>query len=269
MGLITTKSYTTVVSADNLAAALTAITIPATASSATATLSSLVSAAGGVPALAPGSLATASGSDLATGQAAASEVPWSASLGGSSVTILDSSGTSTTAPLGYVSSGQAIFQIPDSVATGAATVTVTSGDGTASSAKATLTSLAPALFTLNSTGLAGADAICVSSSGAKTAENVYETVNGTLQPLPLNLGACAQTVLMLYATGMDKATASGTKVTIGSVAATVQSAGPQGSLPGLDQISVVIPASLKGKGNVSIVVSAGGMTSNTVNVTVK
>jgi uncharacterized protein (TIGR03437 family) len=49
----------------------------------------------------------------------------------------------------------------------------------------------------------------------------------------------------------------------------VQYAGPGGGFPGLDQINVVIPQSLAGNGSVPIMVSTGGMTSNTVNVTIQ
>ncbi len=268
VGLITTSTYTTVVSADNQAAALTAVSIPAAQAGSSAPLSQLGSAAGGVAALAPGSLAMATGTDLANAQAIASGLPWPASLGGSSISVQDSAGATTPAPLGFVSPGQVDFQIPDSVATGAATVLVTSGDGTASSASVTLTSLAPALFTLNSASLAAGDAFCVSSSGARAAESLYQLVNDAVEAAPLNLAACAQTILQLYATGLDKATANGVQVTIGGVKAAVQSVGPQGSVPGVDQISFAIPATLAGKGSVSVSVSAGGLSSNTVNVTI-
>jgi uncharacterized protein (TIGR03437 family) len=146
---------------------------------------------------------------------------------------------------------------------------VTSGDGTVSSAQATLTALAPALFVLNNSSLTAAVAVCVAASGAQTAEYPYQAVNNAIAAQPLNLAACSETVLELYGTGLDNATALGVQVTIGGAPATVSYAGPQGTYPGLDQINVVIPASLGGRGNVPIVLSAGGMTANTVNVTIQ
>lgn len=268
VGLIKTSTYTTVLSADNQAGAMTAVSVPKVTSGSTGALSGLRSAVAGVTALAPGSLAIATGTDLATAQAAASSAPWPASLGGSSASIKDSTGATTAAPLGFVSPGQVNFLIPDNAATGAATVTVNSGDGSSSAGKVTLTTLAPALFAVDSAGLAAADATCVSSGGARTSEAVYRVVSNTVEAEPLNLSACAQTILQLYATGLDKATASGVQVTIGGAKATVQSVGPQATWPGLDQISFTVPTSLAGKGSVSISVSAGGMTSNSVNVTI-
>jgi uncharacterized protein (TIGR03437 family) len=225
-----------------------------------------------VAALAPGSLASiyaASGTILSAGQPTPSGLPWQTSLNGTAVTILDATGASTPAPLLYVSASQVNFLIPDTVALGPATVTVTSGTQTVATGQATVTALAPALFTLNTSNLAAAYAECVSSGGAQTVEDPFEVVNGTIQALPLNLKACAQTVLQLYATGLDIATAAAVQATIGTTPATVQSAGPGGMLPWIDEVDVVIPQSLVGAGNVPVVITAGGLSSNMVYVTIQ
>lgn len=83
----------------------------------------------------------------------------------------------------------------------------------------------------------------------------------------LHRGACSQTRLLLFATGMDKVTASDVQVTIGEVSSPVKFAGPQGTFIWLDQINVVVPRALAGSGTVPIVLTAGGQTTNTVNVT--
>lgn len=227
------------------------------------------SAAAGVTAVAPGSLATAFGTDLATTTANASTTTLPVTLGGTGVSILDGAGTVTPAPLVYVSPTQVNYLIPDAVATGSGSVTVTSGDGTQSSGQVNITSVAPALFTLNAANLAAADALCVSANGSQTEENVYQVMSDAVVAAPINLAACSQTVLELYATGMDRVSAGDVKATIGGAAGSVLYAGPQGAFIGLDQINVVIPQSLAGSGNVPIVLSAGGVTSNTVNVTLQ
>ena len=229
----------------------------------------VTSAAGGVLSLAPGSLASAYGADLANGAPNSTTLPWPPSFEGTSIAITDSTGAKTPAPLTYVSQGQVNFQIPDTVPAGPVTMAVTSGDGTVSTAQATLTKYAPALFTLNASNLAAAVAICVSSSGAQTAEYPYQVVSGAIVALPLNLGACAQTVLELYGTGIDAATASNTQVSMNGVSAPVLFAGPQQTYPGLDQINITIPKSLAGTGSVSIVMTVAGTASNTVNITVQ
>jgi fibronectin-binding autotransporter adhesin len=274
-GLANGFNYTAAVSgsqfnlmAQNSGVATTSPPVPFTSTG----LSQLSSAAGGVPALAPGSLAAAyaaSGTSLATGQPSAPPAPWPTSVNGTSVAILDYTGLTTAAPLTYVSADQVDFLIPDTVALGPALVTITSGTQAVGTQLVTLTDLAPSLFTLNSDGLAAAYAACVSSSGTITTETPFQAVNGAVVAQALNLAACSQTILELYGTGLDDATASGTQVMFGEVAGTVQYAGPGGGFPGLDQINVVIPQSLAGKGSVPVVVSAGGMTSNKVNITIQ
>jgi uncharacterized protein (TIGR03437 family) len=102
-----------------------------------------------------------------------------------------------------------------------------------------------------------------------TTEDPFQVVCDALAPQPLNLGLCSQTVLELYGTGLDEATAANVQVTIGGVTSLVEYAGPSGGYPGLDQVNVLIPQTLAGRGNVSVVVSAGGMTANTVNVSIQ
>jgi uncharacterized protein (TIGR03437 family) len=231
-------------------------------------LSQFSSAAGGVPALSPGANASVYGTDLSTGQPAAPQLPWPTSVAGTAVTLVDSTGASTTAPLNYVSATQVNFLIPSTVATGPVTVTVTSGDGTMSSARATLTPLAPALYTLNASNLAAAYVDCVAGN-TQTLENPFQVSGGVLVAQAVNLSACGQNILLLYGTGLDKAQAANVQVMFGNTAGTVLYTGPQGTWPGLDQINVLIPKSLEGAGNISVVLSVAGMTANTVNFTIQ
>jgi len=231
-------------------------------------LSQFSSAAGGVAALSPGANASVYGSDLSTGQPAAPQLPWPTSLAGTTVNLVDSTGASTSAPLNYVSAAQVNFLIPSTVSTGPVTVTVTSGDGTMSSARATLTRVAPALYTLNASNLAAAYVDCVVGA-AQTIESPFQVSGGALVAQPVNLASCDQNVLPLYGTGLDKAQAASVQVMFGNTAGTVQYVGPQGTWPGLDQINVLVPKSLEGAGNVSVVLSVAGMTANTVNFTIQ
>ena len=49
----------------------------------------------------------------------------------------------------------------------------------------------------------------------------------------------------------------------------VQYAGDQGGFQGLDQVNVILPQTLAGKGPVTIQVTAGGVTANATNVTIQ
>jgi uncharacterized protein (TIGR03437 family) len=75
--------------------------------------------------------------------------------------------------------------------------------------------------------------------------------------------------LTLFGTGVRKNTGlTNVHATIGGVDAPVTFAGAQGQFVGLDQINVQIPASVRGRGDVPVVLSVDGQTSNTVTINV-
>ena len=80
------------------------------------------------------------------------------------------------------------------------------------------------------------------------------------------ISASGSTYLVLYGTGIGSAAVS---ATIGGVSANVTYSGPQGTYPGLDQVNLLIPASLAGKGQAPVVVTAAGKPSNPVYVVVQ
>jgi uncharacterized protein (TIGR03437 family) len=222
-------------------------------------------------AIAPGSLAAAYGTDLANIPAASTSLPLPTSFGGTSVSIRDSAGATTAAPLLFVSAGQVNFLIPSTVATGAAAITITSGDGTQSLAQVTIAPVAPGLFVLNASNLAAAIAVRVAADGSQIVEQVYAVnASGAVVAAPIDLGAATdQVVLEIYGTGIRAAGTSGVKVTIGGIALPVQYAGAQGGFDGLDQINVILPRSLAGKGSVTIQVTANGIAANSANVSIQ
>src|SRR5207344_2813039 len=84
--------------------------------------------------VAPESLVTALGFDLGTGTFPTAPQPGATSIGGTTITVVDSKGTSRLAPLLYVSPGQVDYEIPAGTALGVATISVESGDGVVSRA---------------------------------------------------------------------------------------------------------------------------------------
>jgi uncharacterized protein (TIGR03437 family) len=87
--------------------------------------------------------------------------------------------------------------------------------------------------------------------------------------VPIDLGAATDVVVItLYGSGFRNNT-SGVQVTIGGVDAPVLFAGAQGSFQGLDQANVQIPSSLRGRGEVNLVLTADGKTANTVTINVQ
>lgn len=222
-----------------------------------------------VAAVAPNSLATAYGADLASTTNLTS-LPLPTTDAGTSVSITDSAGNTAAAPLLYISPKQVDFLVPANLASGTAQVSFTSGDGTQSAATIQIAPVAPGLFSVNSSGLAAGNVLLISGA-TRTQENFYiVNSSGAIVAAPVNIGTGSdQAFLILYGTGFRAAGTSGVTVTIAGVAAPASFAGPQGGFAGLDQVDVLLPRSLAGKGNVTIELTANGLASNSVNITIQ
>ena len=233
-----------------------------------------VSAATFQPGLhAPESIESLFGEGLAIQTAAATLQPLPLTLGGTAVTVTDLAGVARRAPLFYVSPGQINYLMPAGTAPGAATVTAVRDDGIASGEPITVAPVAPGLFSANANGagVAAAYGVRVSASGAQTPVPVYECGTAALscRAVPIDLGAEGdQVVLALFGTGIRFGSGS-VEARIGGVPAAVSYAGAQGQYAGLDQVNVRIPASLRGRGEVQVVLSAGGVTANPVTIAVR
>jgi uncharacterized protein (TIGR03437 family) len=223
-----------------------------------------------ITAIAPGSLAFALGQGLAAGIPGEILGPAPTTFDGTSVSIVDSAGNSSAAPLLFVSPWQVTFQVPSGVAAGPAQVKVNASGITQTASNIQVAKVAPALFTLNGVGLAAASAIRVSADGTQTVEPAYALNSaGSFSASPINMGAATdQVYLVLFGTGIAAAGASGVTVTVAGVNAPVLYAG-SGGFAGVDQVNVQLPSSLAGKGNVNIQVTASGTLANSVQVTIQ
>jgi uncharacterized protein (TIGR03437 family) len=219
-------------------------------------------------AIAPGSLATASGLNLATGTSTPTS-PFPTTVSGTSVSIVDALGNTTAAPLLAVSPTQITFLVPSTVATGTAQVIVANGTATQTANNVEIAAVAPGVLQMNGSGLAAAYVVDVASGGAQTVQQIY-TTNSTgatvANPIAVSSG---NAYLVLFGTGIAGGGTALTSVTINGVSATVLYAGPQGGDSGLDQVDVLIPASLAGKGNVEVQVVAEGIAANPVEITIQ
>ncbi len=221
-------------------------------------------------AVAPASIASAFGPHLAT-STVLPPPPLGTVVAGTTVTLTDSTGASRLCDIFFVSSGQVNFQIPPGSAPGPATVTVQAGDGSLATGALTLVPVAPGLFTANSDSLAAATLLRVHADGSQSVANMEQTdATGKVVPIPIDLDPSSDTVyLELYGTGIRGASQSSVSVQIGSQTLTPSFAGAQSAFVGLDQINVALPHSLKGSGDVSVIVSAAGHAANTVHVTIQ
>ncbi|MCI0336089.1 MAG: hypothetical protein L0226_00790 [Acidobacteria bacterium] len=213
-----------------------------------------VSAANYSPdALAPESIATAFGTNLATSLMIADSTPLPTNLAGTSVRV-----NGVLAPLFFVAPTQVNFLIPSGTLTGSAVIEILSGGGALSRGTMSLLTAAPSLFTSNAEGT-GAPAAIATKDGVR----FVAVGNSDGTPNALDAGD----YLVLFGTGFRKAPKGTVKITIGGVVAPVLYAGAQGGYAGLDQINTQLPAAISGI--VDVVVSVNGRLANWVKVRVQ
>lgn len=231
-------------------------------------------------AIAPGSIASAFGTLLATGVVVADTLPLPTMLGNTMVTITDSMGTSRTAGLFFVSPGQINFLVDAQTAAGQATVTVQSGDGTISVGLFEVKTLAPAIFSANADGLGVPAAVIlrVKGDGTQTYEplSVYDNPTSRFVPTPIDLGPDTdQVFLILYGSGIrnaadpngDMNSNESVQAVIGGDLYPTLFAGAAPGFVGLDQVNLLLSRSLIGRGKVNVSVAAtGGTPSNQVEI---
>ena len=230
---------------------------------------SIVSAATwSTPQIAPGELAVAFGQNMAPGTPDEIFGPLPTTYYGNSVSIVDSASKTWAAPLNFVSPDQVTFTVPSGVATGAATVNVVSSNGTQTASNIQIAAVAPALFTLNGSELAAAETITVAANGTQTYGTTYQTTTGAeLAASPINVST-GTVYLVLFGTGLDAATLENTAVTVNGVPVQVAYAGTQNLFAGLDQVNVLLPSSLAGKGTVEVQLTSNGVSANAVQVVI-
>ncbi|MFN7945897.1 MAG: hypothetical protein U0Z53_11135 [Blastocatellia bacterium] len=223
----------------------------------------------------PEGIASAFGSGMTIFTESAATIPLPTTLGDIQVKVKDSAGVERSAGLFYVSPTQVNYQIPPGTAPGTAMVTVTSvGGATVASGNVTVSSVAPGLFTLNQdgAGVPAALVLRISAGGATAYEPVgQKDGTGKYVPTPIDVGPTTDRVyIALFGTGVRGRTDLGkVSVSIGGQAATVDYAGAQGQYVGLDQINVLIPRALAGRGETDLVLTVDGKIANTVRVSIR
>ncbi|HTM47830.1 MAG TPA: IPT/TIG domain-containing protein [Bryobacteraceae bacterium] len=198
--------------------------------------------------VAPGSLISIFGTDLASGLSSANSIPLSTNLGDvTSVTI-----GGTAAPLVLVSAGRINAQVPFGVAAGPADVVVNRGGASSAPQSVVVSQFAPALFSLN---LGTLQAIATNADGSLVAPA------GAIPGISSHPAAAGDTVT-LFATGLGpvtpaiadgmlpgdtpRLTANPVTVLIGAQPGTVSMAGLSSQFVGVYQLNVVVPGGVTG-----------------------
>jgi uncharacterized protein (TIGR03437 family) len=233
----------------------------------------------GIPAIvAPGSLVACFGEGLAPSTEGASTTPYPTDLNGVTIRVVDASGTSLPAPLLFVSATQVNYVVPDKAATGMATFQVYRNEVLVAKGIFRIAPVAPGIFTANSVGFGVPAAQVLTVKGDQQTVDVAYQLSSTStantpkfveKPIDVSRGSV---YLILYGTGIRGAKngAANVLAVFGRVDVPVAYAGPQPSIPTLDQVNLgPLPQSLKGKGTVGLQLVVDGQMANFVTLNFK
>jgi uncharacterized protein (TIGR03437 family) len=227
--------------------------------------------------LAPDSLVTTFGVNLATTTMLDGTFP--TKLGGTSVTLVDSSNTTISAPILSVSPTQVSYYLPPTVKAGPVTVMVTSGGGTQTTGVILVEPVMPGIFTANESGqgVPAAIAVCAGTCagwpGTKNAsgqfsQNVFTSgcTPGNCDPQPISVAAGDTVVVELFGTGLRHLSGLSTiSAQLNGQNVPVQYAGMAPGYTGEDQVNLQIPPGMSGT-NLNLVLTVNDAVNN-VNTT--
>jgi uncharacterized protein (TIGR03437 family) len=121
--------------------------------------------------------------------------------------------------------------------------------------------------------LASALVLRIKPDGAQIYEPImkFDAEQNRFVAVPIDLSNAAdQVFLILFGMGVRlRSDLSAVTARIGGEAVETLFAGPQGRYAGLDQINLRIPQSLRGRGDLDVVISADGKTANTVRINIE
>lgn len=206
----------------------------------------VISAASFTANIAPDSIVAVFGLNLAARSEAAAIQPLPTTLGGASVTI-----AGRPAPLFFASPNQVNLLIPPETASGAAVIEARNGGAVVGRTTLEIKRAAPGLFTANASGSGLPAALALRVRGGAQS---YETIDH-----PLDLGAVnEQLYLILFGTGLrGRISPADVLVRIGGINAPADAA-PVSGLVGLDQVNVLLPRELIGRGRVNLALTVNG-----------
>jgi uncharacterized protein (TIGR03437 family) len=234
-----------------------------------------VSAADYKPVAASEMIAAGFSVGLAQTTEAAASVPLPPTLAGRSVVISQAVGDEKTAELFYVSPTQINYIIPPGLAIGRAYVKVREGNRLVRAGVIEIRPVAPSLFTLtsDSSALPAAFAQRIKPDGTVLYEPIarFDQEQGGFVAVPIDLYTDTDRVFLgLLGTGIRNRRALEAVVAkIGGTPVEALYAGPQGGLPGIDQINLPVPRELAGRGPVDVEILVEGIVVNLVKVVIK
>ena len=229
----------------------------------TPSVGGVANAASGATTIAPGSLASIFGSELASGLAQADSVPLSNKIGDVSVTF-----NSIPAPLLFVSPGQVNVQVPGAIPGGTATVVVTRNGVSSPPQSLQVGTFSPGVFASQQGNQLLAVAVNFNDNTLAWPSSVTSGVH------PASPGG----ILTIYATGLgpvNTAVADGhapppgtlvltntpPTVLVGGMSVNVLGSALSPQFVGVNQINVQLPQNVPTGDSVSLQLQMGGITS--------
>jgi uncharacterized protein (TIGR03437 family) len=154
-------------------------------------------------------------------------------------------------------------------------VTITRGDGFLATGVALIKTVGPSLFTANGDGqgVAAALVLRVKADGSQSYEEIaqFDAAQNKFLARPLDLGPEGdQVFLLLFGTGFRFHSSLSTVIaTIGGAYAEVSFAGEQPDYVGLDQVNMLLPRSMIGRGEVDVLLTVEAQMANAVRINIK
>ena len=220
----------------------------------------IVNSASGLPPIAPGSLVSIFGTNLATTAASALATPLPQQLAGASVAV-----NGNPAPLLYAGPAQINFQLPYETPVGTATLMVSSGTGKGSPVSFTVGANAPGVFVVQPSN----HAVAVNYADGKLNSPQDPVLPEDYLTIYLTGLGAVHNPVATGATAPDSPLSSALApvvVSIGGQTANVTFAGLTPGLVGVFQINLVVPAILAGEQPLAVTV--GGVSANATFVSV-
>jgi uncharacterized protein (TIGR03437 family) len=191
------------------------------------------------------------------------------SLGGVSIQVTDAKGVTRPVGINWASAGwgQVNFVIPAESAVGPARMTLARADGSTANANLTIADTAPGFRTgISCRGAALGSVTQVFADGRTVHGPLSECRSKICAALPIPLASGATTRVRLIGSGFRYAGAAAKiEVTVGGNRLPVVSFGSAGD-PGMDQLTVEIPAALGGLGEADLICRINGRIANAVRI---
>ncbi len=228
-----------------------------------------------VLAAAPESRLTLEADDLAASRAKVAGIPEPGPFNGVTARLTDSGGITREAAIVEATPQRVDLILPAGAKLGDATIGILTHKRLLIENSISITAVSPALFSANGDGkgAALATAIRISVDDSSNSQPAYECREEpeSCVPFAVDLGAETDRVnLRLSATGVRSLTdPAAFAVRIGDENAVMVSVQPSDAAGGVDLVTVRLPRSLAGRGELSVVLIAGEVESNAVKVHVK